>query len=529
LAWVVLLAFFAVFAPLIASSHPIAYRPLAGSWSSPLVRQLGWSDVWLLFCTAVGLVLFTTAWWTGRGPAVDRPRWRLGWPLAFAIFGWLITWALPLTAWSVGWDAWERLVDEGRFLLPGLAVGLGLLLWVVVLVGLAVAVRAPWEWRVAVGVVALLWAVVMVVFPPSPTPVPLSEYREAVAAGDAQAVHTLIPYSPGDLLTDGFDPRRQAPGWHPTEAAVAEAIILRAESRLIPDERTFEYPTTIDDAMGRAMAMAQQAEARFAGQDSLEARAFQRRAERLDDELAALAATPLRTRLHLMGTTLDGRDMASRMMHACRIALSIGLIATGIAVVIGVLVGGLLGYFSGWVDLIGLRLVEVFSAIPVLFLLITLVAVWGRNLYLIMTIIGLTGWMGYAYFVRAEFFRIRKMDYVQAARATGTPLGSLLLRHMLPNGVTPVLVSASFGVAAAILTESVLSFLGLGLVDEPSWGQMLQQARQGLGGDFAWWIAVFPIGAIFLTVMAYNLIGESMRDAIDPQAAVPETVEAEDE
>ncbi len=220
-------------------------------------------------------------------------------------------------------------------------------------------------------------------------------------------------------------------------------------------------------------------------------------------------------RVHLMGTTVNGEDMTSRMIHAARIALTIGFIATGIALVIGVTIGAVMGYFSGWVDLFGMRFVEVFSAIPTIYLLIAIVAFYGRNLYLIMVVIGLTGWVGYALFTRAEFLRLRKQDFVQAARACGLPLWSILFRHMLPNGIAPVLVTASFGVASAILFESTLSFLGLGLVEEPSWGQLLNQAR-GVGGTFYWWIAVYPGLAIFLTVFAYNLIGEALRDAIDP-------------
>ncbi len=223
---------------------------------------------------------------------------------------------------------------------------------------------------------------------------------------------------------------------------------------------------------------------------------------------------------HLMGTEANGADVLSRMIHACRIALSIGFLATGIALLIGVVVGGVMGYFAGAVDLVGMRIVEVFSAIPTFFLILTLVAVlppeWNAyRLYLIMVIIGLTGWVGYARFIRAEFLRLRQQDFIVAARACGLPLRSILFRHMLPNGVAPVLVEASFGVAGAILSESTLSFLGLGLVDEPSWGQMLSEAVSGTG-SFKWWMAIFPGGAIFLTVFAYNLIGEALRDAIDP-------------
>ncbi len=219
-------------------------------------------------------------------------------------------------------------------------------------------------------------------------------------------------------------------------------------------------------------------------------------------------------RTHWFGTEQSGADVLSRMIHACRIALGIGFVATGIAMLIGVILGGLMGYFSGVVDMLGMRLVEIFEAIPTLFLLLTFVAFFGSSLYLMMVIIGITTWPGYARYVRAEFLKLRKMDYVQSAISCGLPLRSILFRHMLPNGVAPVLVAASFGVASAILFEAILSFLGLGLVDNPSWGQMLNQAVQS--ASFYWWMAFFPGGAIFLTVFAYNLMGEALRDAIDP-------------
>lgn len=219
-------------------------------------------------------------------------------------------------------------------------------------------------------------------------------------------------------------------------------------------------------------------------------------------------------RAHWFGTEQNGADVLSRMIHASRIALGIGFVATGIAMLLGVIIGGLMGYFSGVVDMIGMRLVEIFEAVPTLFLLLTFVAFFGRSLYIMMVIIGITSWPGYARYVRAEFLRLRKQDFVQAAVASGIPLGSILFRHMLPNGMGPVLVAASFGVASAILAEATLSFLGLGLVGDPSWGEMLNQAVQS--SSFNWWMAAFPGGAIFMTVFAYNLIGEALRDAIDP-------------
>ena len=219
--------------------------------------------------------------------------------------------------------------------------------------------------------------------------------------------------------------------------------------------------------------------------------------------------------LHLMGTEENGADVLSRMIHASRVALGIGFLATGIAMFIGTILGGLMGYFSGIIDMLGMRLVEIFEAIPTLFLLLTFVAFFGRNIYLIMIIIGLTSWSGYTRYARAEFLKLRKQDYVQATIASGLPLRSILFRHMLPNGVAPLLVSASFGVASAILAEAVLSFLGLGPVEAASWGQMLDQSVKA--STFNWWMAVFPGGAIFLTVFSYNLMGEALRDAIDPQ------------
>lgn len=217
---------------------------------------------------------------------------------------------------------------------------------------------------------------------------------------------------------------------------------------------------------------------------------------------------------HYFGTEENGADVLSRMIHASRIALGIGFVATGIAMVIGIIIGGLMGYFSGVADMMGMRLVEIFEAIPTLFLLLAFVAFFGRSLYIMMVIIGLTSWPGFARYVRAEFLKLRQQDYIQAAVASGLPLPSILFRHMLPNGMAPVLVAASFGVASAILAEATLSFLGLGLVDAPSWGQMLNQAVQS--SAFNWWMALFPGGAIFLTVFAYNLIGDALRDAIDP-------------
>ena len=219
---------------------------------------------------------------------------------------------------------------------------------------------------------------------------------------------------------------------------------------------------------------------------------------------------------HLLGTDEDGADVLSRMIHGSRIALGIGVVATVTSLLLGILYGGVMGFFAGWVDIFMMRFLEIFESIPSLFLILTVVAFFGRNIYLIMLIIGLTGWPGYARFLRAEFLKLRQQDFVQAAEASGLPLRSILFRHMLPNGIAPLLVLSSFGMASAILIEATLSFLGLGAIDQPSWAAMLNQAV-GPGGSIAIWMATFPGIAIFLTLFAYTLIGEALRDAIDPR------------
>lgn len=224
-------------------------------------------------------------------------------------------------------------------------------------------------------------------------------------------------------------------------------------------------------------------------------------------------------RVFLMGTDAFGSDVLSQVLHACRLSISIGVVSTCIALLIGVTMGAMMGYFGGWVDLLLYRVVEIFMAVPVLFLLIVAVAVLPdefKTTYVIMGIIGCFTWTGMARFTRAEFLKLRHQDFVQAAQATGVPLRSVLFKHMLPNGVAPVLVDTSFAVAAAISIEAVLSFLGLGPVDSPSWGKLLSSAISQ-EGEFKPWLAIYPGAAIFLTVLSYNLIGEALRDAIDPK------------
>jgi peptide/nickel transport system permease protein len=220
---------------------------------------------------------------------------------------------------------------------------------------------------------------------------------------------------------------------------------------------------------------------------------------------------------HWLGTDDVGSDVLCRLIHGSRISLSVGFVAVGISCLIGIFVGAILGYFGGKVDFIGMRIVEIMMAIPTFFLIITIVAFFPRSLFNIMLIIGITSWTGDARFIRAEFFKLRNQDFVHAARSLGLPLRSILFRHMLPNGIAPVLVNATFGIAGAIFIEAALSFLGFGVAPPtPSWGQMLSLGVSTTG-RFLWWLTMFPGLAIFFTVLAYNLVGEALRDAIDPR------------
>ncbi len=222
------------------------------------------------------------------------------------------------------------------------------------------------------------------------------------------------------------------------------------------------------------------------------------------------------SRKHWFGTDDRGRDVLSRMIHGARISLSVGFVAVGIALVIGVVLGGLAGYFGGWVDAVISRLIEILLTIPTFFLIIAIIAFLPPSIYNIMVVIGLTGWTGVARFVRAEFFKLKNLDFVQATAALGASHMRIIFFHMLPNAMAPVLVSAVFGIAGAILTESSLSFLGFGVPPPtPSWGDILSQSRDYI--EFAWWLTTFPGLAIFLSITAYNLVGEGLRDAMDPK------------
>jgi peptide/nickel transport system permease protein len=222
---------------------------------------------------------------------------------------------------------------------------------------------------------------------------------------------------------------------------------------------------------------------------------------------------------HLCGTDSLSRDIAARMLHGARTSLTVGFVAEGISLAIGIAIGAIAGYYRKRADLIISRLIEIMECFPTFFLILTVIAFLPPSLFTIMVVIGLTSWTGIARLVRAEFLRLGVQPFTLAALAGGASDLRVMFRHILPNAMGPILVSATFGVAAAILVESSLSFLGFGVPPpDPTWGDILSESRRYI--DFAWWLATFPGVAIFVTITSYNLVGEGLRDAIDPRLRV---------
>jgi ABC-type dipeptide/oligopeptide/nickel transport system permease subunit len=490
LAWIGLVGFFAAFAPVIASGHPWVMWEIGpdgrGPATSPLLRSLSAVD-WLLI---IGAVVFAPL----MALPIRYPRTRrLGLAVASTVQAGLI---VVLSAAAISFGSLNDAVVPTVIVIAAAVGALFCLIPTFQSVAARVIICA------LVSVVAS--TAILACWNPAPAVFP---YAEREQAGEIEAVYTLIPWSPSQRFGDR-DSKILPPGSTsdqalarilvsglPTTGPLDDSGVRKASSRIA----TLPLPPPQREALAEAY-------------QSVAATPMTR------EETRAFFLAQLEAHGHayVLGTDNLGQDVLSQMMHAARLAISIGLVSTTIAVLIGVTIGSIMGYFGGIVDLLLYRVVEIFMAVPVLFLLIVAAAVLPRNTYAMMAIIGCFTWTTAARFTRAEFYKLRSQDFVQAAQALGLPLRSILFKHILPNGVTPVLVDASFLIAAAILAEATLSYLGLGPPEQASWGKLLASAFSEIG-DFVWWLAIFPGFAIFLTVLSYNLLGEAFRDAIDPK------------
>ncbi|MCD8141266.1 MAG: ABC transporter permease [Planctomycetaceae bacterium] len=470
---------------------------------------------------------------------------------------------------------WNRMVVEQAF--PGLLTPMRrvrttfLLMAAVsflVLVGLTyICLAGAWQFSLSPRwLVLLVLAVLLAQAFRLPVRHDHTPYRAMAAAGEGWGVFPLIPYGPNE---QGFGPRLP-PSWYAESPSITAATIASwpalqrhlAAPETPGQQAVSEYVVLRDpqwqDATGTGLP------GRIAGilnelvngeslygQEGLSVRpdmntsayiaALQggnaldhedtRRFNRLILERtlpgALVPAAAARWKkpnhapgLHLLGTDESGRDVLVRMIHGARVSLSVGFVSVFLATVIGLVLGSLAAYYGGRVDMIISRFLEIMMCFPSFFLILAVIAVLDRrSIVNIMLVIGLTSWTGVARLVRGEMLRQKKMDYVSASIALGASDTRTIFRHILPNAMAPVLVSISFGITGAILTEAGLSFIGFGVTPPtPTWGQLLSETRDSPLAN--WWLAVFPGVVLFISVLAYNLVGEALRDALDPRTTV---------
>lgn len=324
----------------------------------------------------------------------------------------------------------------------------------------------------------LLPAACALVWQGKPSEFFVSAYKAGLTRGTVIAEDVIFPLIPYGLAESNDSENFRPPTWHLESTVSEEGYYVRGPRAGNVDEATGirKLPTPVVVRVGET------------GRNN-----------------------PLR---HPVGTDSLGRDLSARLVWGARVSLAVGLVSTMILVLIGTVVGSLAGYYGGWVDIALSRIIEIVQTFPVFFLILILVAFVGPSILNIMVVIGLVRWTGVARLVRGEFIRLREQDFVVASRALGVRNTRTIFRHVLPNAMGPVLVAATFSVAAGILIESGLSFLGFGIqLPIPSWGSLFIESRSAEH----WWIQIYPGLLIFVTVLLYNLLGEGVRDALDPR------------
>jgi len=433
-----ILALLAVYAPFIASGHPLWMRDLVtGAASWPLFAHLNALDLMLALTTTGAIIWLALPGRTGKIAKLGSSVVMVLAVLAMTS----ICSAVSSYAVQRGAPVWLREMEAVPFVVSAIAS-------LLVLSAALVLVWRKWPvaWRGALVGLSVVSAFVCTwtwTAPPETFP-----YESMRRAGEVELLYTLVPYSPAQRPTD------------------RDESLLPMMSRMIVangDATTHAYPA------------------------------------------------------HILGTDEDGRDVLSQLIHACRVALTVGFVATGVALTVGVFLGALMGYLGGAVDAVLMRVVEVFLSLPVLFVLIVAAGIFPRSVLVMAVLIGLFSWQSVARLTRAEFLKLRDTDFVHAARAQGVGTRSIIFTHLLPNALASSIVDASFTVSAAILAEAVISYLGFGPVDRASWGRLLSQAVSDTGGLVPH-LAILPGLMIFLTVLSANALGSAANEALDPSA-----------